>query len=328
MTTTLFLLQHIDRCLEVIVRSDGTRVHNNHTTLNFVLIDTTEEQTNVITSLTLRQSLTEHLNTSDDRLLILTEAKELNLITNLTLTSLDTTSSNSTTTSDREYVLNRHKERLINLTCRLLNPLIDSIHELLYRINPLWNAVQGTECRATDDRSILLISILLEELTNLHLNEFKHLLIVDHIALVQEDNDTWNVYLTSEQNVLTSLWHRTIGSSYNQDSTVHLSGTSNHVLDIVSVSRAVDVSVVTLLCLILNVCCIDGDTTLFLLRSVIDLIERLNILSCAELFVQNLRDSCSQGSLTMVNVTNSTNVYMRFGAHEFFFSHSFLSFLF
>ena len=100
MTTTLFLLQYIDRSLEVIVRSNSTWVYNYHTTLNFCLINTTEEQTYVITCLTFCENLTEHLNTSDNRLLILTETEQLNFVTNLATTSLDTTCSNSTTTCD------------------------------------------------------------------------------------------------------------------------------------------------------------------------------------------------------------------------------------
>ena len=88
---------------------------------------------------------------------------------------------------------------------------------------------------------------------NLHLYELKHLLIVNHIALVQENNQTRYVYLTCKKYVLTCLWHRTICSSTNQDSTIHLSSTSNHVLYIVSVSRTVNVCIVTLFCFILNV---------------------------------------------------------------------------
>ncbi len=107
----------------------------------------------------------------------------------------------------------------------------------------------------------------------LHLNELKHLLIVNHIALVQENNQARNVYLTCKKYVLTCLWHRTISSSTNQDCTIHLSSTSNHVLYIVSVSRTVNVCIVTLCCLILDVSRVDSDTTLFLLRSIINLIE-------------------------------------------------------
>ena len=99
-TATLFLLQYIDRSLEVIVRSNSTWVYNYHTTLNLCLINTTEKQTYVITCLTLSENLTEHLNTSDYRLLILTKTEQLNLVTYLATTSLNTTCSNSTTTSD------------------------------------------------------------------------------------------------------------------------------------------------------------------------------------------------------------------------------------
>ena len=84
----------------MIVRSNSTWVHNYHTTLNLCLINTTEEQTYVITCLTLSENLAEHLNTSDYRLLILTKTEQLNLVTYLATTSLNTTCSNSTTTSD------------------------------------------------------------------------------------------------------------------------------------------------------------------------------------------------------------------------------------
>ena len=144
---------------------------------------------------------------------------------------------------------------------------------MLNRLNPLLNTVQSTESRTTYNWSILLVTILLEDLTKLHLNELKHLLIINHIALVQENNQARYVYLTCKKYVLTCLWHRTISSSTNQDCTIHLSSTSNHVLYIVSVSRTVNVCIVTLCCLILDVSRVDSDTTLFLLRSIINLIE-------------------------------------------------------
>ena len=72
--------------------------------------------------------------------------------------------------------------------------------------------------------------------------------------------------LTGEQDVLTGLGHGTIGSSNDQDSAVHLSSTGDHVLDIVSMARAVNVGVVTLLGLILNVSGVDRDTTSLSLR--------------------------------------------------------------
>ena len=193
-------------------------------------------------------------------------------------TCLDTASSNSTTTCDREHVLNWHKEWFVEVTWRILDPCVASVHELHYLLLPLLNTVESAEGRTADDRSIVAVElILVEKLTHLHLNELKHLLIVNHITLVEEYNEAWNVHLTCEEDVLTCLRHRTISSSNYDDSAIHLSGTSNHVLHIVGVSRAVYVSIVTVSCLILYVSCVDCDTTLLLLRSIINLIERLNL---------------------------------------------------
>ncbi len=82
-----------------------------------------------------------------------------------------------------------------------------------------------------------------------------------------------NANLASEQDVLTSLSHRAVGSSDNEDCAVHLSSTGNHVLDVVSMARAVNVCVVTLVGLILDVSDGDGNTTLALLGSLVDVLE-------------------------------------------------------
>ncbi len=57
--------------------------------------------------------------------------------------------------------------------------------------------------------------------------------------------------------MLLGLWHRSVGSANNQDRAVHLSGTGDHVLDKVSVTRAVDVCVVPVFRLVLHVRCSD-----------------------------------------------------------------------
>ena len=70
--------------------------------------------------------------------------------------------------------------------------------------------------------------------------------------------------------MLTGLWHRTVSCSNNNNSTVHLGSTSYHVLNIVSVTRTVNVSIVTFFSLVLNVGCVNGDTAFFFFRSVIN----------------------------------------------------------
>src|SRR5690606_10681443 len=108
----------------------------------------------------------------------------------------------------------------------------------------------------------------------LKLNEFEKLSVVNHVGFVEEHNDRWNTNLTREKDVLASLWHWAISSRNNEDSAVHLSGTGDHVLDVVSVAWAVHVCVVTVSRLVFNVCRRDGDTTLSLFRSFVDLVVR------------------------------------------------------
>jgi len=114
--------------------------------------------------------------------------------------------------------------------------------------------------------------------------------------------------------VLTGLGHGTIGSSNDQDSAVHLSSTSDHVLDVVSMS------VVTSVGLILNVSGVDRDTTSTLLRSLIDvgIIHEV----CVALQSQVLGDSGGQSGLAVVNVTDGADVHMRLRTVELcLFSH-------
>ncbi len=138
--------------------------------------------------------------------------------------------------------------------------------------------------------------------------------------LFRENDDLRHVHLTGEQHVLVGLGHRTVGSGNDQDGTVHLSGTRYHVLHIVGVARAVHMSIVTVGRLVLNVGGVDSDTTFLFLGCIVDLVERTQLRKT--LLCQNSRDSSGKGGLTVVNVTNSTDVYVRFRPVEFFFCHS------
>ena len=203
-TTTFFFLQDINLSLEFRVGFYLSRVADYHTTFDFVLVDTTEQQTYVITSFTFVEDLTEHLNTGYNRFLVGTQTQDLYLVAYFYTTGLDTTRSNSTTTSNREYILNRHQEGFINITRRQRNPSIYGIHQLHDFLFPFGFTVQGTEGRTTDDRCVVtIIFIGVEQLSHLHFNEFEHLFVVNHITFVQEYNDTGNVYLTSQQDELT-----------------------------------------------------------------------------------------------------------------------------
>ena len=195
---------------------------------------------------------------------------------------------------------------------------------------------QGVQSAAADDRGLVAgEAVEVEHLADFHLDELEQLFIVDLVALVQENENGRHVDLTGEQQVLTSLGHGAVGSSNDQDSAVHLSSAGDHVLDIVGVARAVDVGIVTALDLailaglvvvaltveglVLNVSGVDGDTTLALFRSLIDGAV-IGVVSTA-LEGEELGDRSGQGGLTMVDMTDGTNVYVGLGTLEFLLSH-------
>ena len=298
----------------------GTDLSQYLSTLNLIAVYTTQQGTDVVTSLCEVQLLAEHFQTGDDRLTRFADTNDLNFLTHVDNTTLNTASRNRTTASDRHNVLYGHQERLVSLTSRIRDVLINSCHQLVDRTDPLRIAFQRLQSRTTDDRRVVAIeTVLAQQFTNFHFYQVDQFFIIDHVALVQEYNDVRNTYLTSEQDVLTSLRHRTIGSSYYQDRTIHLSSTGDHVLNVVSVTWAVNMRIVTLFCLILNVCSIDRNTALFFFRSTVDLIVIHGL--CFTTASQYVRNSSRQRRLTMVNVTDCTDINMCFRSVKFFFCH-------
>ena len=125
-----------------------------------------------------------------------------------------------------------------------------------------------------DERDLVAREVVLvEQLPDLHLDELEQLLVVDHVGLVEEDDDVRHADLAGEQDVLARLRHRAVGRRHDEDRAVHLGGARDHVLHVVGVTRAVDVRVVAVVGLVLDVRGRDRDAALLLLRSVVDLVE-------------------------------------------------------
>src|SRR5690606_26292596 len=179
----------------------------------------------------------------------------------------NTTGYNRTATCDRKYVLNRHKEILVDKTSRNGDVLIHSDHKFFYFLNPLRLAIKRTKSGATAHlHSITREIVSRHKFANFHFNEVEKLRIINKVNLVHEYYKCRYTYLTSKQDVLTSLRHRTIRCCYHKNSTVHLGSTRNHVLHIVGVTRTVNVRIVTLLSSVLDVCSVDGNTSFFFFR--------------------------------------------------------------
>ncbi len=116
-----------------------------------------------------------------------------------------------------------------------------------------------------------------KQFANFKLYQFDQFFVIDHVGLVQEHDDIGYADLTGKQDVLAGLGHRAVGCGDNQDRAVHLGSTGDHVLDVVGMAGAVNVGIMTVVGLVFDVGGRDGDAALTLFRSVVDLVERLEL---------------------------------------------------
>ena len=220
-------------------------------------------------------------------------------------------------TGDREDVLDRHEERLVDLALGLRDRGVDRVHQLHERLGPLLVALERPQRRDPDDRQVVARVLLgREQLADLELDQLEQLLVVDHVALVQRHDDVGNADLAGQQHVLAGLRHRAVGRRDHQDRAVHLGGTGDHVLDVVGVTGAVDVRVVPLLGLVLDVRDRDRDTAGLLLRRLVDLVERRVRVEGRHLVVQHLGNRRGQRRLPVVDVTDGADVDVRLSPLE------------
>jgi hypothetical protein len=146
------------------------------------------------------------------------------------------------TTGDREHVFDRHQERLVDIACRLGHVLVDRGHQLEDALGRLGVAFERLERRYANDRNVIAGELVhRQQLAYFELDEIEQLFVVDHVDLVERHHDGRHTDLAGEQHVLTRLGHGAVRSRHDQDRTIDLRRTGDHVLDVVSVARHVDV---------------------------------------------------------------------------------------
>ncbi|MET3852867.1 hypothetical protein ABIE48_006800 [Paenibacillus sp. OAE614] len=322
MTATFFFSQNVYLSSELSMRFNGSRFAKYLTALDLVTVYTAKQGTDVVTSLSGIQQFTEHFNARNDGFLsFFSDTNDFNFVAHFNRSAFYTACSNRTTTSDGEYVLDWHKERFVSVALWKRDVLIDDVEHFDDFLCPLavW-VLQSFTSRTLDDWSVVAWELIfVQQVTNFHFNQFKKFSVFNHVAFVQEYNDVRYAYLTGEQDVFASLRHWAVSCGYNQDRSVHLSSTSDHVFNIVGVPWAVNVCIVTVRCFVFHVCSGDCDTAFALFWSFVDLIECY--CSTTVSFGQYSRDSSSQSCFTMVDVTDSTDVNVRFSTFKLSLCH-------
>jgi hypothetical protein len=131
--------------------------------------------------------------------------------------------------------------------------------------------------------------------------------------------DRRNSDLTGKKNMLAGLGHRTIGGTDNQNGSIHLGGTGNHVFNIIGVAGTVHMRVVAFLAFVLDVGGGNGDAASLLFGSRVDLI----VGACLSLpaLGEHRCDCRRESGLAMIHVSDRADVHVVFIALECVLSH-------
>src|SRR5688572_12706732 len=310
-SSTLFLRQHIGLGLELRVRCDRARFRDYLAALNVLALNATQQQPYVVSRHAFVQQLLEHLHARYYRLYRRSDPYHLYRLVHLHHAPLHSPRRHRPATLDREDVFHRHQKRLLNVARRRRNITVNRRHQLFHRLLPFGIAFQSLQRRTLHHRNLVprkLISA--QQLSHFQLHQLQQLRIVHRVRFVHEHHHRRHSYLPRQQNMLSRLRHRTIGSSHYQYRSVHLRRPRDHVLHIIRVPWTVHVRVVPGLRLILHVRRGDRDPPRFLFRRLVDLVKGYE-LHLRILLPQYLRDRRRQRRLPVIHVPDGPDVHVR-----------------
>ena len=169
--------------------------------LDLFLLRAPEQGADVVAGLALVEELAEHLDAGAGGLLRRPDADDLDLVTGVDDALLDLAGHDRAPTGDREHVLDRHQERLVEVTRRLGHEAVDRLHQLEDPGRRVRVALERLERRDPDDRGVVAGElVLVEQLADLELDELEELLVVDLSTLLSattiDGTPTWRASST------------------------------------------------------------------------------------------------------------------------------------
>ena len=316
MPPALFLLQYVYFRLEFRVRRDRARLRQYLTPLHSLFVDPPQQYPYVVPRHRIVQQLPEHFKRGRYRLYdVPLHSNYRDFFPSLDLPTLDPARHYRPASRDRENVLYRHQERLVHFPHRIRYEVVARIHQLpdafahgiVFRPLPLFHDFQR---RSAYDRDVVSGEVVfVQKFPYFHFHKVQQLRIVYLVRLVHEYHNRRNVHLTRKQHVLPRLRHRSVSSGHHQDRSVHLRRSRDHVLDVVRMSRAVDVRIMPLLRLVFHVRYVDRYPALPLFRRLVYHVVRRKFRQARRR--QTLRDRRRQCRLPMVYVPYRPYVQMR-----------------
>lgn len=311
-TTSFLFGEDIEVTLHISENLLGSWLRDDLSSLDVISADTSQEETNVISSLTVVEGLFEGFDTGDSGLDgLLSHSENFDFLTDLQLSSVDGSGDDGSSSWNLERSFDGEEEWLIEISGWWLDVVVHDSEKFFDFLDSeiRVGAIQGAESGSENDFGVFsIVVVFAEEFSNFHFDKFVDFWVWSLVALVDENDDVGDSYLSAEEDMFSGLGHRSIGGGDKKNACIHLGSTSNHVLDVIDMAWTVDVSVVTCFCLVLDGGCVDSDTSGLFFWCLIDLVV---IDELREFFLsENLGDGSSQGSFSVIDMSNSSNVQM------------------
>eukprot|EP00041_Stephanoeca_diplocostata_P008221 m.118843 g.118843 ORF g.118843 m.118843 type:complete len:449 (+) comp17225_c0_seq1:44-1390(+) len=278
--TAFLLAEHIHLRLKLGVLADTARLGHHHPFHDVISLESTDKATHVVSCFATVQALLEHFNPSDGRIQDFAVSDQFYFVSFVHHTTLNSARHDRSASGNGVRVFNRHEKVLVQVAHGFGDPFIAVLQQLTnsFLANFGSSVLQRAEGGTRHKRCLIAVkSILRKQITNFHFNQFQKFRIVYHVRLVDEYTHALNTNLAGEKQVFPSLWHLSIVPTNDQDGTIHLGRTRDHVLHIISVTWAVYMGVVAVVRLVLDVGCGDRNTAGPFFRCVINLVVVLEV---------------------------------------------------
>src|SRR5579875_2829893 len=154
-TATLLLLEDVDLGVELGVRRDRAGLAKHLAALDLLALGAAQQAADVVARAPFVQDLAEHLHTGHNRLRGRADADDLDLLTGLDHALLDPARRDGAATGDREDVLDRHQEGLVQLAHRLGDVGVQRLRKLEDLLTVLLVAFQRLQSGARDERDLI-----------------------------------------------------------------------------------------------------------------------------------------------------------------------------
>ena len=269
MTAAFILRQDIHFAREVGVRGDRARLGQHLAALDFFTLGAAQQDADVVASLTLVEQLAEHFDAGAGGLDGGLDADDFDFFADLDDTALDATGDDGATTRDREDVFDRASGRACRWRARRRDVAVQGIGQGEDRRFADFGLVafEGLEGRALDDGDVVAREVVLGESSRTSISTSSSSSASSTMShLFRIDDDERHANLAGQQDVLAGLRHGAVSGRADQDGAVHLGGTGDHVLDVVGVTRAVNVRVVAVGGFVFDVGGVDGDAARLFFR--------------------------------------------------------------